>query len=133
MDRYNIVMDWSPPNNNTMRCLKELMTDEEQAIYKYAAHKRRQCRKGPGFKLDPFWIRYMLRRDGQSVYDIGRNKGCIHLARYGDTGDYTVENARFLDQRENLQERETKYGAWTPERRQAASDRMKKHRIWEQS
>ena len=117
-----------------MRALNELMTDEEKAVYQYAALKSRNAKTyGNVSHLDPFWVRYMLLRDGITIDQVGAASSAYQLARYGDKGDYTVENARFITTRENIQERKVGQGPWTPERRKAASDRMRNHQIWKKT
>ena len=119
-------IEFKLPAPRTCAALNELMTDEEIEIRRQSSKLRRRARcRGLNSYIDPFWMRYMLRRDGITIWDIGRGRNDYCLARYGDQGDYTVENARYITVIENIQERKTYTGEWTPERRQAASERLK--------
>ena len=50
----------------------------------------------------------LLQEAGITMDDIGQRADSYHLARYGDTGDYSRGNCRFITARENIAERKHK-------------------------
>lgn len=48
----------------------------------------------------------LLEDAGITIYDVGQKKGMYQLARYGDTGDYSKDNCRFITVQENINERD---------------------------
>ena len=58
--------------------------------------------------MDLTWqdVAQLLDEAGITVDDIGRGSDQYNLARYGDTGPYTIGNCRFITKRENIQERD---------------------------
>ena len=79
---------------------------EEQAIHLYVIGKRSHCRRKGHckFLLSESDVKQLLDEAGITIYDLGRQAHEYHLGRYGDTGDYTMDNCRFITQRENVTE-----------------------------
>ena len=71
-------------------------------------YRQRLCNRAKGKGVDctlsTLDIANLLEEAGISVSQLGRNKGCYHLARHGDTGNYEIGNCRFLPMSENIKE-----------------------------
>lgn len=70
---------------------------------------KKQCAKRRGIDFNLTYEDYMLllEKAGITYLDVGLGSDAYCLARYNDEGDYSVNNCRFITNRENNKEAET--------------------------
>ena len=86
-----------------------VVTGEDYKVRDYVVKKKINCRHnviGGSWDMTYDDVRDKLKEAGIGIDQVG--KAGYHLARYGDIGDYTVENCRFIHHTENLNERKTR-------------------------
>jgi len=77
-----------------------------KSISAYLCMKRQDCkRKGRELHLSKSDIQQLLDDAGITIEQVGNKRGCYVLGRYGDTGEYTIDNCRFITQAQNNSER----------------------------
>ena len=82
-------------------------------IKKYMNSKIQDAKRGkPKFLLTVDEVIQKLDEAGITISDVGRRSHEYQLGRYGDTGEYTVDNCRFITRRENLVEQDH-YKQWS--------------------
>jgi hypothetical protein len=81
----------------------EQLYPDELKIKKYTQSKRRNSKRDRGieFYLTEEDIVNLLDEAGITIWDVGLGKGAYCLGRYGDKGDYTLGNCRFITHQQN--------------------------------
>ena len=85
-----------------------ILTEATKAIWCYWKRKKNRTEKeaGKNFKLSPTEMVQLLEDAAIAPNDIGTRSHQYVLARHNDTGDYEINNCRFITHRENIQERD---------------------------
>jgi hypothetical protein len=98
-------------------------------IYK-AADAWKSMRRRQSGDVMPF-LDYvdLIAKSGLRPNMIGKRRGQYHLARYGDRGPYSSENARFVPQEVNQRERRRDYQGLPDFRKQASKDALMRRRV----
>lgn len=83
----------------------ENLDDDGKLYRKYYNKKINALKENIGFYLTFDEYRQLMIESGFKSSDLGFTGNNIVLARYGDNGDYTIDNCRFITQFENIQEK----------------------------
>ena len=76
---------------------------EEIRLYRIRLDNRARIR-GDECTLTTLQIAQLLDEAGIDISQLGRYRGCYHLARYNDTGNYEWGNCRFVTISDNIRE-----------------------------
>lgn len=83
----------------------ENLNDDGKLYRKYYNKKINALKENIGFYLTFDEYRQLMIEGGFKSSDLGFTGNNIVLARYGDNGDYTIDNCRFITQLENVREK----------------------------
>lgn len=83
----------------------ENLDDDGKLYQKYYNKKVNALKENIGFYLTFDEYRQLMIEGGFKSSDLGFTGNNIVLARYEDSGDYTIDNCRFITQFENIQEK----------------------------
>lgn len=83
----------------------ENLDDDGKLHQKYCNKKVNASKENIGFYLTFDEYRQLMIEGGFKSSDLGFTGNNIVLARYGDNGDYTIDNCRFITQLENVREK----------------------------
>lgn len=83
----------------------ENLDDDGKLYRKYYNKKVNALKENIGFYLTFDEYRQLMIEGGFKSSDLGFTGNNIVLARYGDNGDYTIDNCRFITQLENVREK----------------------------
>lgn len=83
----------------------ENLDDDGKLYRKYYNKKINALKENIGFYLTFDEYKQLMIESGFKSSDLGFTGNNIVLARYGDNGDYTIDNCRFITQFENIQEK----------------------------
>ena len=83
----------------------ENLDDDGKLYRKYYNKKVNASKENIGFYLTFDEYRQLMIEGGFKSSDLGFTGNNIVLARYGDNGDYTIDNCRFITQLENVREK----------------------------
>lgn len=83
----------------------ENLDDDGKLYRKYYNKKVNALKENIGFYLTFDEYKQLMIKGGFKSSDLGFTGNNIVLARYGDNGDYTIDNCRFVTQLENVQEK----------------------------
>lgn len=83
----------------------ENLNDDGKLYQKYCNKKINASKENIGFYLTFDEYKQLMIEGGFKSSDLGFTGNNIVLARYEDSGDYTIDNCRFITQFENIQEK----------------------------